>query len=39
MQIFDNQTPSFYLAIRQWSKDLKHLIPRTVLQDLHAKNT
>ena len=21
------QTPVFYLAIRQWSEDLKHLIP------------
>ena len=21
-----NQTPIFYLAIRQWSKDLKHLM-------------
>ena len=26
---YDTQTPVFYLVIRQWSKDLKHLIPRT----------
>ena len=32
---FDNQTPVFELAIRQRSKDLKHLIPRTGLQVLH----
>ena len=29
IQTFDKQTPDFYLAIRQQSKDLKHLIPRT----------
>ena len=28
IQTFDNQTLVFYLAIRQRSKDLKHLIPR-----------
>ena len=26
--IFDKQSPVFYLPIRQWSKDLKHLIPK-----------
>ena len=29
IQTFDDQTPLSYLAIRQWSKDIKHLIPRT----------
>ena len=28
-KIFDNKTPVFYLAIRQQSEDLKHLIPGT----------
>ena len=28
-QTFDNQTTVFYLAIKQQSKDLKYLIPRT----------
>ena len=39
IQTFDNQPPVFYLAIRQQSKDLKHLIPGTrptELQGLHT---
>ena len=31
---YDNQPPVFYLAIRQRSKDLKHLIPRIGLPRL-----
>ena len=42
MQITDNQPPVLYLAIRLWSKDLKHLIPIPVNPDyrvgIYAKN-
>ena len=29
MKKFDSQPPVFYLVIRQWSEDPKHLIPGT----------
>ena len=35
---FDNQTLVFYLAIRQWSEDLKHLNPRTGSPGLKGKH-
>ena len=38
IQTFDNQTPVFYLAIGQKSKDLKYLIPRTGSLGLQGKH-
>ena len=36
MQTIDDQPPVFYLAVRQRSEDLKHLIPRPGPPELHG---
>ena len=36
IQSFDIDYPVYYLAIRQWSKDLEHLISRNGLPELQG---